>query len=52
MVVRFVDTDEIVDHHCLNFFFMIRGGDFKVEAKISNHKEESRSCHLTVSIPH
>ena len=27
-IVRFVDIDEIVDHHCLNFLFVIRGKEF------------------------
>jgi len=24
MIVRFVDIDRIVDHHCLNFLFIIQ----------------------------
>ena len=27
-IVRFVDIDEIVDHHCLNFLFVIHGKEF------------------------
>jgi hypothetical protein len=41
LIVHFVDIDGIVDHHCLNFLFIIGEGDFKVETKISNHKKES-----------